>query len=281
MNNVEGKTMRVSLKGFARLALCCGLLATSLSAAADAALDAALAGPQRSEANRARDAYRHPAQTLAFFGIKPDMTVVELSPGGGWYTEILAPYLRDKGRLYAAHFPLDTSSEYGKKSVGAFTQKLAAEPAVYDRVSLTPFQPPSQVAIAPPASADAVLTFRNVHNWLKDEGEVAVFKAAFAALKPGGVFGVVEHRAKPGTPREQSLDSGYTDEQLVIDSATKAGFVLEEKSDINANPKDTKDHAKGVWALPPSYADGDKDKAKYQAIGESDRMTLRFRKPAK
>lgn len=273
--------MRVSLKRWARVALGAGMLTAALGASADPALDAALAGTQRSAENRARDVYRHPAETLAFFGIKPDMSVVELSPGGGWYTEILAPWLRDKGRLYAAHFPLDTSSEYGKKSVGAFTQKLAAAPAVYDRVLLTPFQPPEQLAIAPPASADAVLTFRNVHNWLKGESEVAVFKAAYAALKPGGVFGVVEHRAKPGTTREASLNSGYTDEQLVIDGATKAGFVLEEKSDINANPKDTKDYASGVWTLPPSYADGDKDKAKYQAIGESDRMTLRFRKPAK
>lgn len=263
------------------LVLLGSLLMPLANASADAALDAALAGPQRSEANRARDAYRHPAETLAFFGIKPDMTVVEIMPGGGWYTEILAPYLRDKGKLYAAHFPLDTSGDYGKKSITAYTQKLAAAPAVYDRVMLTPFQPPTQVDIAPPASADAVLTFRNVHNWLKEEGEVAVFKAAFAALKPGGVFGVVEHRATPGTSREQSMGSGYTAEQIVIDAASKAGFVLEEKSDINANPKDTKDYAKGVWTLPPSYAGGDTDKAKYQAIGESDRMTLRFRKPAK
>ncbi len=263
------------------LALLCSLLIPVGNAWADAALDAALAGPQRSEANRARDVYRHPAQTLAFFGIKPDMTVVEIMPGGGWYTEILAPYLRDKGKLYAAHFPLDTTGEYGKKAIAAYTQKLAAAPAVYDHVLLTPFQPPQQVDIAPPGSADAVVTFRNVHNWLKEEGEVAVFKAAFAALKPGGVFGVVEHRAKPGTTRDQSMDSGYTTEQLVIDGATKAGFVLEEKSEINANAKDTKDYAKGVWTLPPSYAAGEADKAKYQAIGESDRMTLRFRKPAK
>ncbi len=273
--------MKISLKRGALLALLGSLLAPFANAWADAALDTALAGPQRSEANRARDVYRHPAQTLAFFGIKPDMTVVEIMPGAGWYTEILAPYLRDKGKLFAAHFPLDTSSDYGKKAIAAFTQKLAATPAVYDRVLLTPFQPPQQVNIAPPGSADAVLTFRNVHNWLKDEGEVAVFKAAFTALKPGGVFGVVDHRAKPGTTREQSVASGYTAEQLVIDGATKAGFVLEEKSEINANPKDTKDYAKGVWTLPPSYVEGDKDKAKYQAIGESDRMTLRFRKPAK
>jgi len=273
--------MRTAMNRGVWLGVLLGLLGAVANAWADAALDAALAGAQRSEANRARDVYRHPAETLGFFGIKPDMTVVEIMPGGGWYTEILAPYLREKGKLYAAHFPQDTSSEYGKKSIADFMQKLSAAPAVYDRVQLTPFQPPQQVGIAPPASADAVVTFRNVHNWLEGQGEAAVFKAAFAALKPGGVFGVVEHRAKPGTSRAQSLDSGYTDEQLVIDAATQAGFVLEEKSEINANGKDTKDYGKGVWTLPPSYAEGDKDKAKYQAIGESDRMTLRFRKPAK
>ena len=280
-NNEERKTMGLSFKRYAMLAVACSLFAAVHSVSADAALDAALAGAQRSAENRARDAHRHPAETLAFFGIKPDMTVVEIMPGGGWYTEVLAPYLREKGKLYAAHFPQDTSSAYGKKSIAAFTAKLATAPAVYDRVQLTPFQPPQQVDIAPAGSADAVITFRNVHNWLAEEGEVAVFKGAFTALKPGGVLGVVEHRAKPGTTRAQSLDSGYTDEQLVIDAATKAGFVLEEKSEVNANAKDTKDHGKGVWALPPSYADGEKDKAKYQAIGESDRMTLRFRKPAK
>ena len=259
----------------------CALLLQIPLAWADAGLDAALAGAQRSAVNRARDVYRHPLETLTFFGLKPDMTVVEIMPGGGWYTEILAPWLRAKGKLYAAHFPADSTADYPKKAIAAFTNKLAAEPALYDRVVVTPFLPPRVVDIAPPASADAVITFRNVHNWLKDSGEVAVFKAAYAALKPGGVFGVVDHRAKPGTSREQSLDSGYTTEQLVIDGATAAGFVFEQKSEINANPRDTKDYPKGVWTLPPTFVEGDKDKEKYLAIGESDRMTLRFRKPAK
>ena len=244
---------------------------------ADDALTKVLAGPQRSEANRARDSYRHPAETLGFFGLRPDMTVVEIAPGGGWYTEILAPYLREKGKLYAAHFPADATADYPKKSLAAFKAKLAADAGNYDRVILSELAPPRP--IAPAGSADLAVTFRNVHNWLEGEGEKAVFKAAFDALKPGGVLGVVEHRAKPGTKREESLKSGYTAEQLVIDAATAAGFVLEEKSEVNANPKDTKDYAKGVWTLPPSYAAGDADKAKYQAIGESDRMTLRFRKP--
>ena len=272
--------MRFSLYRAGLAGVFCALLAHVPHGAADAGLDAALAGTHRSEANRARDVYRHPAQTLGFFGVQPTMTVVEIMPGGGWYTEILAPWLRDNGKLYAAHFPADSTADYPKKAIAAFTEKLTAAPEIYDRVVVTPFMPPKVVDIAPAASADVVMTFRNVHNWLKDDGEVAVFKAAFAVLKPGGVFGVVEHRAKPGTTREQSLKSGYTTEQLVIDGATSVGFVLEEKSEINANPGDTKDYAKGVWTLPPSYSAGEQDKARYQTIGESDRMTLRFRKPA-
>ena len=251
------------------------------ASAAEDTLRASLAGPQRSAENRARDVYRHPEETLGFFGITSGMTVVEISPGTGWYTEILAPYLREHGKFYAAHFSPTATVEYFRKAVGEFKDKLAAAPALYDRVVLTEFMPPDSLDIAPPASADAVLTFRNVHNWLKDSGEVKVFKAAFAVLKPGGVFGVVDHRAKPGTTREQSLDSGYTTEALVIEAAQAAGFVLEEKSEINANARDTKDYPKGVWTLPPRLVLGEQDKAKYLAIGESDRMTLRFRKPAK
>lgn len=244
-------------------------------------IDAVLAGDQRSAENRARDVYRHPAETLAFFGLKPDMTVVELWPGGGWYTEILAPYLRDDGKLYAAHFAANSDIEYFRKGLDAFKAKLAANPAVYDRVVVTELAPPTGLAIAPPGSADMVLTFRNVHNWLKPEGnEVNVMKAAFAALKPGGVLGIVEHRAAAGTSREQSIESGYMSEAMVIEAARAAGFVLEQSSEINANPRDTHDHPKGVWTLPPRLALGEQDRAKYLEIGESDRMTLRFRKPA-
>lgn len=256
------------------LAALCG------AAQADSALDAALAGEHRSEANRARDVYRHPVETLGFFGIKPDMTVVELWPGRGWYTEVLAPYLRDKGKLYAAHFPAQSEVEYYQKGLAAFKAMLAANPALYDRVVLTELGPPDSVAVAPAASADAVLTFRNMHNWMGQGNDVKVMQAAFAALKPGGVLGVVEHRAAANATAEQVKDSGYMTEEMVIKAAEAAGFVLEAKSEINANPRDTRDHPKGVWTLPPSLALGDTDREKYVAIGESDRMTLRFRKPA-
>ena len=256
------------------LAALCG------AAQADSALDAALAGEHRSEANRARDAYRHPVETLGFFGIAPDMTVVELWPGRGWYTEVLAPYLRDKGKLYAAHFPAQSKVEYYQKGLAAFKAMLAANPALYDRVVLTELGPPDSVAVAPAASADAVLTFRNMHNWMGQGNDVKVMQAAFAALKPGGVLGVVEHRAAANATAEQVKDSGYMTEEMVIKAAEAAGFVLEAKSEINANPRDTRDHPKGVWTLPPSLALGDTDREKYLAIGESDRMTLRFRKPA-
>ena len=249
-------------------------------------LAAAIAGPQRTPANSARDVWRHPAETLTFFGIRADMTVAEISPGGGWYTEILAPYLRDKGRLYAAAYVKDMTGEdgeYFRKGRLAFEAKLAAQPAVYDKVVITDFHVPDRLVLAPAGSADAVLTFRNIHNWLRDgaDGELKVFEAAFAALKPGGVFGVVEHRTTANVTREEMAKSGYLTEAAVIEAAQKAGFRLEEKSEINANPKDTHDHPEGVWTLPPSYALGDKDHAKYAAIGESDRMTMRFRKPAR
>ncbi|AMX02804.1 class I SAM-dependent methyltransferase [Microbulbifer thermotolerans] len=242
-------------------------------------LEPVIAGKHRTEAYVARDKYRHPAETLAFFGIAPHMTVVEISPGGGWYTEILAPYLKDKGTFYAAHFPQDSDVGYYQRSLAAFKEKLAADKDNYGKVILTEFDPASAKEIAPSGSADAVLTFRNVHNWMRNDNDQKAFNQFFAALKPGGILGVVEHRAKPGTSRERMIESGYVTQAYVIDLAEKAGFVLEASSEVNANPKDTADHPKGVWTLPPSLRLGDKDKDKYLAIGESDRMTLRFRKP--
>ena len=251
------------------------LSTASTASVADANLDKVLAGAHRSEANKARDQFRNPKQTLAFFGVKDSSTVIEVWPGGGWYTEVLSPYLRDKGR-YIALFPATST-----RGLQNFKDKTGKAPELYDKTIISLIGVPDKLDIKPAGGADAVLTFRNVHNWLKDDLTPKYFKAFFDALKPGGVLGVVEHRAKPGTTIQQSSESGYVTEQWVIDQATAAGFKLEAKSEINANPKDTKDYAKGVWTLPPTLTLGEADKAKYQAIGESDRMTLKFVKPAK
>jgi predicted methyltransferase len=243
-------------------------------------IDSALAGAHRTEANRARDGYRHPKETLQFLGLRPGMTVVEIWPGGGWYTEVLAPVLRDKGMLYAAHFHLDEkSAKYMGPARDNFQKKLAARPDIYDRVKVTALSAPQQVGIAPAGSADMVLTFRNVHNWAAAKTDEATFRAFYTALKPGGTLGVVEHRAEPGTSLERMIKSGYMTEAYVISLAEKAGFKFVARSDVNANPKDTTDHPSGVWTLPPTYRLKDQDRAKYAAIGESDRMTLKFVKP--
>jgi predicted methyltransferase len=241
-------------------------------------LDQALAGSHRSEANRARDKYRHPKETLTFFGLRPDMTVVEISPGGGWYTEVLGPVLRDRGRLYAAAGN-PAASERAAKSVADFKAKLAANPAT-DRVQVTSFGKDHYDNLAPAGSADMVLTFRNVHNWYSAGFAPDAFKAFYRALKPGGVLGVVEHRLPESRPDEAMKSSGYMKRSAVVQMAEAAGFKLAGESEVNANPKDTADYPKGVWTLPPNYAEGDTDRAKYTAIGESDRMTLKFVKPA-
>lgn len=244
------------------------------------ALDLVLAGAHRSEANRHRDQYRHPRQTLEFFGVKPSMSVLEITPGGGWYSEILAPWLKDSGLFIAAIWDesLPGLPGYFKPLNQQLRDKMAAHPDLLGKAKLISID-----AKAPDFSAagavDAVVTFRNVHNWTEAGNDAAWFKAFFATLKPGGILGVVDHRAKPGTTLAATLESGYLTEDYVIGLATAAGFVLEEKSEINANPADTKDYEVGVWTLPPMLALKDKDRQKYLAIGESDRMTLRFRKP--
>ena len=240
-------------------------------------LDAAIAGSHRSEANKQRDQYRHPKQTLMFFGLRPDMTVVEITPGGGWYTEILAPVLHDRGKYYAAALRItDNSPSYFKNMDANYRAKLNSNPAVYGNVTLVHFDPASP-EFAPAGSADLVVTFRNVHNWAQAGSAEAMFRGFAAALAPGGYLGVVEHRAKPGTPFEQQVKSGYMTEEYVIGLARKAGFSLVEAKEINANPKDTKDHPGGVWNLLPNLRNvPEADKAKTRAIGESDRMTLLF-----
>jgi predicted methyltransferase len=257
--------------------------AAAFAAEVPADLAAVVAGPQRAPENVARDKYRHPGETLAFFGLRPEMTVVELVPGGGWFTEILAPYLRDKGKLIAAAYPLEVpgeDSEYYRRSRSMLDAKFAAAPTVYDKVVTVDFLVPTKLELAPAGSVDMVVTFRNFHNWVDDQqGEDLVMAAAFKALKPGGVLGIEEHRTPNAVSRKDIYNKGYAPEATVIAAAEKAGFKLEEKSEINANAKDTHDHPEGVWTLPPSLALKDVDKAKYLAIGESDRMTLRFRKP--
>ncbi|MBI3715175.1 MAG: class I SAM-dependent methyltransferase [Betaproteobacteria bacterium] len=265
-------TTPLSLLQRAVPALICALgFATSSMAAEPPSIDKVLAGGQRSDTNRARDVYRHPKETLAFFGVKPDSTVMEVFPGGNWYAEILAPYLADGGRYFAL------VSQRGKKGA---EERFAKSP-VYAKAKVAVFAPPNSVEGAPEGGADFVLTFRNVHNLLDDDLFDNYLKAFYSALKPGGVLGVVEHRAKVDAKMKSFIDTGYVTEAYVIKHAEMAGFKLDAKSEINANPKDTKDYPKGVWTLPPTLDLKDVDKAKYLAIGESDRMTLRFVKPAK
>lgn len=246
-----------------------------------ARLDAAIAGAHRSEANRARDRFRNPKETLTFFGLKPGMTVVEITPGAGWYTEILAPALRGNGLYIAAHNnPQGTEGQRRQRQ--AFLDKLKANPKLYDRAVVTSFGRGIAGNIAAPGSADMVLTFRNVHNWVGAGFADEAFRAFYTALKPGGVLGVVEHRLPEDRPdSEETRRSGYMKTSEVIRLAEAAGFRLDAQSEVNANPRDTADHPKGVWTLPPTLAMGDTDRETYLAIGESDRMTLRFVKPAR
>jgi predicted methyltransferase len=244
-------------------------------------LDQVLAGDHRNPKNAARDQYRHPKEVLMFFGIQPDMTVVEVWPSGGWWTEILAPLLRDRGGYNAAWFATawKNAPDYMHQVEKGFDQMVAARPDEYGKVTKTYLLAPEYVDIAPPGSVDMVLTFRNVHNWAKGGYAPAMFKVFYDVLKPGGVLGVVDHRALPGTPFEDQIASGYMTEAYVIETATQAGFELAARSEVNANPRDTTKHPKGVWTLPPTLALGDEDRDIYLAVGESDRMTLKFVKP--
>lgn len=237
-----------------------------------------IAGDHRSARNSARDVYRHPYETLRFFGLKPDMSVVEIWPGGGWYTDIIAPYLIGDGKYYAAGRNKDTKNERIRRSIKRYEDKLKARPDLFGDVIVTELSQ-KKTTIAPPASADMVLTFRNIHNWMKFGFEKTIFDVMYDALKPGGILGVVEHRADPDEfPDPQAL-LGYVHEEQVKQMATDAGFKFVASSEINANPKDNRKHPKGVWTLPPSLRLKDKDREKYIAIGESDRMTLMFIKP--
>ena len=250
-------------------------LATAVGADNES-LSAVAQSDHRSAENRTRNEARHPAATLEFFGIRDDMTVVEITPGGGWYTEILAPFLRDTGKLYAANYDPESENEYFRGNANRLLEKFKADPAIYGQVIATVFVPPAKLEAAPPGSADLVLTFRNLHNWMEQGNEEAAFAAMNTVLKSGGTLGIVQHRQDTIVEQDPKADSGYVREDYVIALAEGAGFELVAKSEINANPKDTRDHPKGVWTLPPNYDLGDEDRDKYLAIGESDRMTLKF-----
>jgi len=256
--------------------------AADLDSSNVARLDSALAGEWRSAENRARDQYRHPRETLAFFGVRPEQTVIEITPGSGaWYAEVLAPYLRDNGRYIAAMVDPASVAEgrgrdYQTSQRDGLQARFDAAPAQFDRARMVSYDPKAP-RFGPSNSADVVLTFRNVHNWRSSGQAEGMFKGFYDVLRPGGVLGVVEHRAKADVPADDR--SGYVGTAQVIALAQAAGFRVDGSSEVNANPKDTRDHPDGVWMLPPSNRHAPADAAKYAAIGESDRMTLRFVKP--
>lgn len=276
---MSGRPMRaLLLVGIAMLA---GPIASNAQPATESLLEAAIAGPHRGAGNRARDAFRKPKEVLLFWGLKPDMTVVEMWPDTGWFAEILAPVLRERGRYVAAQYPLQhpTTNDGRRRARLAFEEKVRMFPAVFDRTVITDLAAPDRLAMVAPGTADMVLSIRSVHVWLYRKYDDAMFRAAFDALKPGGILGVSDHRAPEGWSIQRQADSGYVSESYVIRVAERAGFRFVAKSELKANPRDTKDYAKGVWALPPSLANGDADSDKYLAIGESDRMVLKFVKP--
>ncbi len=260
----------------AALALACGPAGAADSV--DPRLTAAVNSDFRPAGDKARDVYRHPLQTLSFFGIRPNMTVVELWPFGGWYTEILAPYLHDHGTYYAAAMDPSSPSAEDQRYNRELTAMLAAHPNVYGKVQVTVLAP-HKMQLAPDGTADLVVTFRNLHNWAWAGIEKDVLAAAFRALKPGGILGIEEHRSNDAGFIPKNPAVGYVGEQYAIDLIQSVGFRLAGQSNVNRNPKDTKDYPQNVWSLPPTYAEGEKDRARYAAIGESDRFTLKFIKP--
>ena len=264
----------------AAAALVAGCVMTSTREATAQALDNILADPHRSDADRARDVYRHPKDTLLFFGIRPEMTVLEVWPEPGWYTDIIAPLVRDHGKYYAAVIQPDPKSQYITARLDAFQKKLASDPTLYGKATVVTL-PANGGDVVQPGSVDLVVTFRNIHNWMADGSAANVIATMYKALKPGGVLGVVEHRGNAAVPQDTQAKSGYVNEDYAIKLIEAQGFRLLGTSEVNANPKDTKDYEQGVWTLPPTYRLGDKDKDKYAAIGESDRFTLKFEKPAK
>ncbi len=256
----------------------------------DARIEQATTGDHRSEANIARNVYRHPAETLSFFGLEDGMTVMEIWPGGGWYMEILAPVMNGHGQYIAASYDMDVPDQpaYRYRLHEAMVKSFAEKPELYGTPGVASFSPPQSASLGDAGSVDMVLTFRNTHGWVGEGVAESVYAEFARVLKPGGILGVVQHRAPDGADAKESAKTGYVSEQAVIAMATAAGLELEARSEVNANPNDSRDWEKGVWTLPPSLslcrdiedeAARAECSAKYQAIGESDRMTLKFRKP--
>jgi predicted methyltransferase len=256
----------------------------------DARIEQAMFGNHRSNENMDRNRYRHPVGTLTFLGLEDGMTVLEIWPGAGWYTEILAPVVRFNGQLIVAAYDVDVPDQprYRYELQASLLEKFAARPDIYDQVAIVPFSPPASSSLGEADSVDLVLTFRNTHGWVTDGVAEAIFAEFGRVLKPGGILGVVQHRAAEGSDPKVSAESGYVSERTVIELARNAGLYLEARSEVNANPLDSKDYAGGVWSLPPGLSMCEEIESEvgiaacreqYMAIGESDRMTLRFRKP--
>lgn len=256
-----------------------GCASTASRGSVAAALDKAIAGSHRPAEDRARDIHRHPRETLLFFGLRPNQTVVEITPTGGWYTRIIAPVVRGHGQYIAAMPPLVAGNANSERTRKAYTDILEAHPALFDRVKVIDFAIGSG-SLVPDGTADLVVTFRNIHNWMAREQAEAAFRDMYRALRPGGTLGVVEHRGNEAVPQDPRARSGYVNQSYAIQMIEAVGFRLVATSEINANPRDTRDHPGGVWNLPPLLSSSDPaDDAKFQAIGESDRFTLKFVKP--
>jgi predicted methyltransferase len=268
--------MRIVISLFV-MALAAATTLAAVPAAVDPALAASIASNQRTATFAARDAARHPAEELTFFGIKPDANVVELWPGGGYWTEILAPYLAAHGHYTAALPPIKTSGE-DSTTVAEWRVRIAPQAARFGTIHETTLGT-GHFEIAPPGSADMILTFRNLHNWMEGGYASEALAACLRALKPGGVLGIEDHRGRSDRPQEPLAKSGYVRQDFAINLVKQAGFEFVGSSEIDANPKDTADWPEGVWTLPPTLTLGEKDRAKYVAIGEADNFVLKFRKP--
>jgi predicted methyltransferase len=260
-----------------------GLASMPMDAQTRQALEQLLHGPHRSAAHQARDLDRHPIETLSFFGLRRDMTVMEVWPGAdGWYTELLGPVLKARGRYIAALWSPRSDSAYERAGLERFQTKLKSRPDLYGKVVVTALEYPDALHPIRPGTVDLVVSFRNLHNWLAtEEAALAMLQGMYDALKPGGMLGLVDHRADPAAPIDPHARYGYVNEGFAIELIRRVGFELVDQSEVNANPRDSKDYDQGVWTLPPTYRLGDKDRARYADIGESDRFTLKFRKPLK